>query len=229
MTTLDPVTLEVMRNALPAISDEMSFDLQRTSYNMMIYEVQDYCTALLDVRGDLISQNIGGVSHFVADLGVVIRDGIKRFGVEGYHAGDVIMHNHQATAGQHLNNVVAYTPVRIDGTLAGFFAVLVHWIDVGGAVPGSCQSTTTTDVWQEGVQYPALKLVAAGRRLDDLFRLIAINSRFPRLLLGDLEAQLGGCVMGRDLIAAILRKYVDWGGLLVLARVSRNSRVLSVI
>ena len=70
--TLDPVTLEVIRNALPAISDEMSVDLQRTSYNMMIYEVRDYCTALLDPDGSLISQNIGGVSHFVADLGVVI-------------------------------------------------------------------------------------------------------------------------------------------------------------
>ena len=73
---LDPVTLEVIRNALPAISHEMSVDLQRTSYNMMIYEVQDYCTALLDTEGCLISQNIGGVSHFVADLGVVIKDGI---------------------------------------------------------------------------------------------------------------------------------------------------------
>ena len=67
---LDPITLEVIRNALPAISDEMSVDLQRTSYNMMIYEVRDYCTALLDPDGALISQNIGGVSHFVADLGV---------------------------------------------------------------------------------------------------------------------------------------------------------------
>ena len=72
---LDPVTLEVIRNALPAVSNEMSADLQRTSYNMMIYEVRDYCTALLDVEGELISQNLGGVSHFVADLGVVIEDG----------------------------------------------------------------------------------------------------------------------------------------------------------
>ena len=68
---IDPVTLEVIRNALPAISNEMSYDLQRTSYNMMIYEVRDYCCALLDVNGNLLSQNVGGVSHFVADLAVV--------------------------------------------------------------------------------------------------------------------------------------------------------------
>ena len=67
---LDPVTLEVIRNALPAVANEMAADLQRTSYNMMIYEVRDFCTALIDTKGQLISQNVGGVSHFVADLGV---------------------------------------------------------------------------------------------------------------------------------------------------------------
>src|SRR5215510_5718 len=69
--SLDPVTLEVIRNALPAVANEMAADLQRTSYNMMIYEVRDFCTALIDTEGQLISQNVGGVSHFVADLGVI--------------------------------------------------------------------------------------------------------------------------------------------------------------
>ena len=67
---LDPVTLEVIRNALPAISNEMAVDLQRTSYNMIIYEVRDFCTALVLPNGELVSQNVGGVSHFMADLGV---------------------------------------------------------------------------------------------------------------------------------------------------------------
>src|SRR5579884_4398461 len=97
-TRLDPVTLEVIRNALPAITNEMSIDLQRTSYNMMIYEVRDYCCALLDVDGRLISQNMGGVSHFVADLGVVIQDGIARYGKDGFRLGDVVLHNHQRVA-----------------------------------------------------------------------------------------------------------------------------------
>ena len=88
--TLDPVTLEVLRNALPAISDEMSYDLQRTSYNMMIYEVRDYCTALVTPEGELVSQNMGGVSHFVADLGVLITDGMARYGRDGFKLGDVI-------------------------------------------------------------------------------------------------------------------------------------------
>src|SRR4051812_17334394 len=93
-TALDPVTLEVVRNALPAIANEMAADLQRTSYNMMIYEVRDFCTALIDTKGQLISQNVGGVSHFVADLGVLIVDGMKRYGTNGFRPGDVIITNH---------------------------------------------------------------------------------------------------------------------------------------
>src|SRR5581483_7962354 len=91
MKSLDPVTLEVVRNALPAIANEMAADLQRTSYNMMIYEVRDFCTALLDVDGALIAQNVGGVSHFVADLGVVVADGVARYGRGGFAPGDVLI------------------------------------------------------------------------------------------------------------------------------------------
>ena len=104
---LDPVTLEVIRNALPAISNEMAADLQRTSYNMMIYEVRDFCTALISTEGELISQNVGGVSHFVADLGVIITDGMKRYGRDGFQDGDVLIMNHprrrRAASQQHLH------------------------------------------------------------------------------------------------------------------------------
>src|SRR3954471_22587745 len=132
---LDPVTLEVVRAALPAISNEMAVDLQRTSYNMIIYEVRDFCTALVDPDGRLISQNVGGVSHFIADLGVVIKDGMERYGRAGdkdagFKPGDVIVHNHQRIAGQHLNNVVIYMPYFFEGELLMFAIVRAHWIDV---------------------------------------------------------------------------------------------------
>jgi len=91
---LDTVTLEVIRNALPAVANEMAADLQRTSYNMMIYEVRDYCTALLNTKGELISQNVGGVSHFVADLGVLVTDGMARYGADGFKPGDEIGRAH---------------------------------------------------------------------------------------------------------------------------------------
>ena len=149
---LDPVTLEVIRNALPAISNEMALDLQRTSYNMMIYEVRDYCSALLSPEGKLISQNVGGVSHFVADLGVLITDGMKRYGRNGFKPGDVLITNHQAVAGQHLNNIVIYTPYFFKGELVMFAMVRAHWIDVGGTSTGFGAGATVADPWLEGLQ-----------------------------------------------------------------------------
>jgi len=149
---LDAVTLEVIRNALPAVANEMAADLQRTSYNMMIYEVRDFCTALIDPNGELISQNVGGVSHFVADLGVIITDGMRRYGAEGFKPGDVIITNHQAVAGQHLNNVVIYMPYFYKGELLMFTMVRAHWIDIGGMSTGFGAGPQVADPWFEGLQ-----------------------------------------------------------------------------
>src|SRR5437879_12859379 len=155
---LDPVTLEVSRNALPAIANEMAADLQRTSYNMMIYEVRDFCTALVSVDGELVSQNVGGVSHFVADLGVIITDAVKRYGRKGFKPGDVLITNHQAVAGQHLNNVVIYVPYFFKGELLAFSMVRAHWIDVGGTSTGFGAGPEVPDPWQEGLQLDQLKI-----------------------------------------------------------------------
>jgi N-methylhydantoinase B len=160
---LDPVTLEVIRNALPAVSNEMAADLQRTSYNMMIYEVRDFCTALISPDGRLVSQNVGGVSHFVADLGVIIVDGMRRYGAKGFKPGDVIITNHQAVAGQHLNNVVIYAPYFYKGELLMFMMVRAHWIDVGGMSTGFGAGPTVADPWLEGLQLDQLKIYEAGK------------------------------------------------------------------
>src|SRR5277367_6952192 len=159
---LDPVTLEVIRNALPAIANEMAADLQRTSYNMMIYEVRDFCTALVDPKGQLISQNVGGVSHFVADLGIIVTDGMKRYGEKGFAPGDVIITNHQRVAGQHLNNIVIYMPYFFQGELLMFSIVRAHWIDIGGTSTGFGGEARILDPWMEGLQLDQLKIYEAG-------------------------------------------------------------------
>jgi N-methylhydantoinase B len=204
---LDPVTLEVIRNALPAISDEMSVDLQRTSYNMMIYEVRDYCTALLDVDGSLISQNIGGVSHFVADLGVVVKDAVARYGRDGFAPGDVLLHNHQATAGQHLNNVVVYSPVFYRGELVAFAMVRAHWVDVGGLSTGFGAGNRAYDPWSEGLQFNQLKIYEAGVVDKKLLALIRDNIRFPDNAMGDMRSQLAACRLGERRFVELLDRY----------------------
>jgi len=204
---LDPVTLEVIRNALPAISDEMSVDLQRTSYNMMIYEVRDYCTALLDPDGALISQNIGGVSHFVADLGVIVKDAVARYGRDGFAPGDVLLHNHQATAGQHLNNVVVYAPVFFEGALVAFAMVRAHWVDVGGLSTGFGAGSRAYDPWSEGLQFNQLKLYEGGVLDDKLLAFIRDNIRYPDNAMGDMRSQLAACRLGERRFVELLSRY----------------------
>ena len=204
---LDAVTLEVLRNALPAVANEMAADLQRTSYNMMIYEVRDYCTALLDTNGELISQNVGGVSHFVADLGVIIVDGMKRYGRDGFKPGDVVITNHQAVAGQHLNNVVIYMPYFYKGELLMFCMVRAHWIDVGGQSTGFGAGATVADPWLEGLQLDQLKIYEEGKLNETLYRVIKDNIRFPESSLGDMKSQMAACRLAARRMDELFDKY----------------------
>ena len=204
---LDPVTLEVIRSALPAISNEMAVDLQRTSYNMIIYEVRDFCTALVDPSGRLVSQNVGGVSHFIADLGVLVVDGMKRYGREGFKPGDVIITNHQAVAGQHLNNVVIYMPYFFMGELLMFAIVRAHWIDVGGTSTGFGAGPSVTDPWLEGLQLDQLKIYSEGERDDTLYRVIRDNIRHPDSSLGDMNSQMAACRLALRRMDELFNKY----------------------
>jgi N-methylhydantoinase B len=204
---LDTVTLEVIRNALPAVANEMAADLQRTSYNMMIYEVRDYCTALLNPKGELISQNVGGVSHFVADLGVLVVDGMKRYGAGGFKPGDVIITNHQAVAGQHLNNVVIYTPYFYRGELLMFMMVRAHWIDVGGTSTGFGAGPQVADPWLEGLQLDQLKIYEKGKLNETLYRVIKDNIRFPESSLGDMKSQMAACRLAARRMDELFERY----------------------
>ncbi len=204
---LDPVTLEVLRNALPAIANEMAVDLQRTSYNMMIYEVQDYCCALLDAEGRLISQNLGGVSHFVADLGVVIRDGIARYGRDGFAPGDVLITNHQRVAGQHLNNVCIYSPFFFDGVLQAFAVVRAHWVDIGGLSTGFSAASMVSDPWMEGLQLDQIKVYEGGKPDEKVFRIIRDNIRFPESSMGDMRSQMAACKLAERRLEELFRRY----------------------
>src|SRR5262245_34711189 len=205
--SLDPVTLEVIRNALPAVANEMAVDLQRTSYNMMIYEVRDFCTALVNTAGELICQNVGGVSHFVADLGVVIADGMRRYGRQGFAPGDVVITNHQAVAGQHLNNIVIYAPYVHAGELLMFAMVRAHWIDVGGMSTGFGAGPTVADPWVEGLQLDQLKIYEAGKLNETLYRVLKDNIRFPESSLGDMKSQMAACRLAARRMDELFGKY----------------------
>ena len=202
---IDPITLEVIRHGLVSITNQIDANIKRTAFSPYIYEYNDFAVGLADANGLLVAQCTGGMPPFVADsVGMAVRDGLKIYGRERLHHGDVILCNHAAVQGQHLNNTVMYTPVFAQagrGALIGFFAINVHWIDIGGSVPRS------TDIFMEGLQLRSIKLWSKGEAIEEVYRIIENNTRLPAQLLGDIAAQLAGCLLGRDLTGALVDRY----------------------
>jgi N-methylhydantoinase B len=209
MTIIDnsQITRDVIRQFLPAIATEMALDLQRSSYNMMIYEVKDSCCALVDPSGALMCQNIGGVSHFVSDLGVIITDAVERIGLDGFRPGDGYLMNHQRVTGQHLNNMVAYRPVFVDGKVVCFSMVRAHWIDVGGMSTGFGAGPMMADPWQEGLQLDQIRLYEGDEVDQKVLKIISDNIRYPDSSLGDMRAQFAACRLGEERVVELIGRY----------------------
>ena len=203
---VDPITVEVVRNAVNAYADEMATALCKSAYNMMIYEVRDFCCGLVDGEGRMISQNEGGLPIFLADLGVAVKDGIERYGLGGFAPGDIMIMNHGQVCGQHLNNVVIYAPCFHDGKVVAFAASRAHWVDIGGMRVGF-GSVETTEIYQEGIQFRSLKIYGGGKRNETLWQIINDNVRFPEAALGDLRAQIACCNLGIRRFSELLRRF----------------------
>ena len=167
---IDPVTLEVIRHGIISICDQIDANITRTAFSPYIYEYKDYAVGFVGSGGELLAQSTGGMPVFVADsVGMAVKDGLEIYGRENLHRGDVIVCNHAAVQGQHLNNTVMYTPVfagRSGSELIGFFAVNCHWIDIGGGAIGSI-SYSSTDIFMEGLQLRSIKLWSRGEPIED--------------------------------------------------------------
>src|SRR5919106_467696 len=133
---VDPVTLEVIRHGIISICDQIDANMTRTAFSPYIYEYKDYAVGFVGADGELLAQCTGGMPVFVADsVGMAVRDGLEIYGRQNFHKGDVVVCNHAAVQGQHLNNTVMYTPVfagPVGDQLIGFFSINCHWIDIGG-------------------------------------------------------------------------------------------------
>ncbi len=202
---IDPITLEVIRHGLVSITNQIDANIKRTAFSPYIYEYNDFAVGLTDADGRLIAQCTGGMPPFVADsVGMAVRDGLQIYGRDRLHDGDVVLCNHAAVQGQHLNNTVMYTPIYAGqgrDVLIGFFAINVHWIEIGGI------QTNSTDIFMEGLQLRSIKLWSKGEPIEEVYRIIENNTRMPNELMGDIAAQLAGCLLGRDLTAELAGKY----------------------
>jgi N-methylhydantoinase B len=203
---VDPVTLEIIRNLLIAILDEGEINLSRTAFSPIIYEVKDYCVGLLDSSCRTIAQSRGGITTFMADLGMPVSDGLEIYGKDGFERDDVLLINYSSICGQHLNNMVLYIPVIHEGELIAFAATRAHWTDIGGRVSGSF-STDTTEIFQEGLQLRSVKVHKAGEPDEEIMRVIRHNIRFPELSFGDMAAQIACCKLIVRRLEELIARY----------------------
>lgn len=205
----DPITFEVIDFLLRAIASELETNLTRTSYSLMIYEYKDFAVGIVAADGQLICQGTGGLPIFLADIGAPLKSVLEAHPIDTIRPGDAFVTNDPEASGQHLNNVTMYTPVfgENDNELVAFITVRAHWTDIGGAVFGSMMTSSSTEIFQEGIQFPALKFCNAGQDDSQILRLIAKNSRIPEITIGDLQAQLAACRLGEQRLKEMMSRY----------------------
>ena len=205
-TDIDPFTVEIVKDALVAIGDEMFVALQRTSKSTIIYEVLDFASGLIDASGQLITQG-NGVTGFLGTLTFAVRSTLEKFGLEGLRPGDVVITNDPYSGGgTHLSDVSLIVPIFYDDELMAFSASKAHWTEVGGKDPGSW-TTDATEVFQEGLQFPCVKLYEEGRPVQSVIDLIEANVRLPDMTLGDMYAQAASLRLGERRFHQLCDKY----------------------
>jgi len=204
----DPFTIEIIQNSLQAICDEMFVAMRKTAMSSIIYEVLDMGTAVVDPRGNLASAG-AGIPLFVAGLDKAAAFVIQKCSEQGIaiEPGDVFATNDPYNGGvTHLNDVAFVMPVFVGDEIVAWAADIAHWNDVGGMVPGS-MSTTATEIFQEGLRLPGVKIVARGEPNEPLIEVMKINSRMPEFLEGDMWAGIAAVRVGARRLEEVANKY----------------------
>ncbi len=201
----DPITVQILRNRISSLMEEMDYRFYRSGYSTIVRESRDFSCVVTDRRGRL------AVAPPMFFHGPVYFHLITRivdiYGADGLSDGDTLVCNHPYEGNlPHVPDMALVTPVFYDSELVAFTASIAHKADMGGAVPGSTWGQAT-ELFQEGLLLPPVKIVRAGQPNNDLQRLIATNSRVPELVLGDMNAQIGITGIGRDRIKALCHTY----------------------
>lgn len=206
MTTHDPVTFDIIQNALEAIADEMFVAQRKASMSAIIYEVLDLSSSILDPVGDIAAAG-AGIPAFIGVLDKAVKGILKKFPLESVRPGDLYASNDPYWGGvTHLNDMVLAAPVFAEGKLVAWVANIAHWNDVGGNVPGS-MSSDATEIFQEGVRIPAVKLFDQGVPNQAVFDILYVNTRLPDFLKGDLWAGIAGLRIGERRVLELIEKY----------------------
>jgi N-methylhydantoinase B len=201
----DPVLLEVLRNQLDGIAEEMEVALVRSAYSSIVKEGHDASTALFDAQGELIAQS----TSLPAQLGLMgpaIASILRRFPVDEMDDGDVFILNDPYDGGSHIPDVSIVAPIFHEGRVVGLTASIAHHMDMGGKSPGSLP-TDATEVFQEGIRFPPLRLYRAGVPDEAVHAILERNVRIPETIFGDLRAQLAATHVGKTRLLGLFDVY----------------------
>jgi len=200
----DPITFEVVKNALASVADEMAMTIIRTGHSQVVRDNLDFSTAICDSRGRVVGQGCGIPFHLGA-IPDAMSAVIERLGDE-LAPGDIVILNDPADGGMHLPDVFVLQPIFIGDELVGFATCVAHYPDIGGRAAGG-NAVDSTDVFQEGLQIPILKLYDRHVPNATLLALLRKNVRVPDLVLGDLRAQLAACHVGTRGFLELVDRY----------------------
>ena len=203
---LGPIELEVLRNALTAAAAEMDVTVWRTSRSTIVRELLDYSTAVFDRDGYNVAQSARIPQHLNsmgAGLLTIVRDFLP---LDGWEDGDVVITNDPYCGGQHIPDILAFRAVFVDGERIAIVGTLCHHLDMGGMAAGS-YAADATEVFQEGLRIPPLRLVRRGAINAEVLAMMRQNVRRPDMLWGDLQAQLASLAVGEANMAKLARRY----------------------
>lgn len=203
----DPITVEIIQNSLQAAADEMFAAMKKTAMSSIIYEVLDMGTGIMDGEGELASSG-AGIPAFIGVLDKAVKVIIGKFDKEGeIEPGDVFATNDPYYGGvTHLNDIVVAMPVFADGRIIAWTANIAHNSDVGGMAPGSLTGEAT-EIFQEGLRLPAIKVISEGEPIKPVMDIIKVNSRMPDVLEGDVWAAIASVRVGDRRLRELAEKY----------------------
>ncbi len=201
----DPITLEVMRNAFQSVAEEMGAALIRTALSPNIKDRRDCSTAIYNASGDLVAQ----AEHIPLHLGLmvsVVKKTLEIFPVSRLSPGDAVITNDPYISGSHLPDICMISPLFIRDRCVGLLANLAHHVDIGGMAPGG-MPTISTEIFQEGLRIPPIRIRKAGRIDEEILNLITTNVRTRYESYGDFQAQMAANNVGERRLKALFDKY----------------------
>ncbi|MDW9248025.1 hydantoinase B/oxoprolinase family protein [Burkholderia cepacia] len=203
--TLDPITLEVVRNKLDGIANEMELTLLRSSFSPIVKEGLDASAGLFTATGDSLA-NACAIPAHLGSLIPAIAEIIKKYPTASMKEGDAYLLNDPYHGGSHLPDIAVVMPIFSQGSIVALAATITHHQDVGGVAPGSVP-TDATEIYQEGIRIPPLKLLDRGEYNETLVSLLKLNVRIPEMFMGDLNAELAACKVGTRRVAELAATY----------------------